>query len=162
MIPATAARRFWGWRICHIQDNLELTDQKQFQLRDAFIWTAVAAVLCVLLKLIGGLLGPGGMQENAARAVLMVYVGSVVPTVAMMSFLSLVSRLRSGLFWIVIPALAAALTFLALLPLLAEGADGLDRTCLAHVFLVLRCRVRIVAGHTFHDTSGNRVRVWCE
>ncbi len=114
LIPAIMARRFWGWCIFHVRDMPESVQQKQFTLRDALTWTAFVAVLCTLARIIVSLLGAG---DNGWRVAVILYIGVGVPLLAMMSFLSMVSRLRFYWLLFAIPVLSACIAVLVSIPI---------------------------------------------
>ena len=121
LIATGAVRRFWGWRIFHVLQASEVADQKRFSIRDVLTWTLGLAAVFALLRFILGLFD-NNFADSGLRIAFSVFAGVCVPSVAIISFLSLASRLRIYWLVLVVPMLAACIALL--ISALVSVGDG--------------------------------------
>jgi hypothetical protein len=100
LIPMWAMRRFWGWRILHIEDTGH-SFSRRFGIRDTMMWTAFLAVVFTATRLAFGF-----ANDNAQFLATFIIAAVGIPALIAIVFLALVSRLNVYWMLAVVPVLA--------------------------------------------------------
>lgn len=100
LIPIWAMRRFWGWRILHIEDASH-SFSRRFGIRDTMMWTAFLAIVFTATRFVLGI-----VIDDAQRLASIIIATVAIPSIIAIVFLALVSRL--SVYWMlaVVPVLA--------------------------------------------------------
>jgi hypothetical protein len=100
LIPIWAMRRFWGWRILHIEDTGH-SFSRRFGIRDTMMWTAFLAVVFTATRLVFSF-----VNDNAQFLATFIIAAVGIPALIAIVFLALVSRLNVYWMLAVVPVLA--------------------------------------------------------